>query len=277
MSNPARLERTKLERTLSRQMGHCIRDFGLIEAGDRIMVGLSGGKDSYTLLHLLERARRRAPFPFEVIAVHLDQGHPGYDGSPLEAWLRDHEIEHRILHEDTYSVVVDNIPAGKTTCSLCSRLRRGILYRVAEDLGCTKIALGHHRDDALETLMLNMMFAGSLGAMPAKLMADDGKNVVIRPLMYCAESDIAAFAEIEAFPILPCDLCGSQPNLWRQQVKELLGELETRIPQVRESMLAALGNVRTTHLLDRELLAAAGVPSGEASPVVSGPRRLRVL
>ena len=257
-----RLDRTKLEKTLSRQMGHCIRDFGLVEAGDRIMVGLSGGKDSYTLLHLLERARRRAPFPFEVVAVHLDQGHPGYDGSPLEAWLRDHGFEYRIIHEDTYSVVVDNIPEGKTTCSLCSRLRRGILYRVAEDLGCTKIALGHHRDDALETLMLNMMFTGSLGAMPAKLMADDGKNVVIRPLMYCAEDDIRAFAAIEAFPILPCDLCGSQPNLWRQQVKELLGELETRIPQVRESMLAALGNVRTTHLLDRTLLEAAGVPSG---------------
>ena len=230
-------------------MGRCIADFDLIERDDRVMVAISGGKDSYTLLHLLERSRQRAPVPFEIVAVHLDQGQPGYDGAALEGWLREHGYEHRIIRKDTYRVVTDLIPEGKTYCSLCSRLRRGILYNAAESLDCTKIALGHHRDDAIETLMLNMMFNGSLSAMPAKLQSDDGRNTVIRPLLYSSERDIAAYSAELDFPIIPCNLCGSQENLWRQQVKEMLDEVEKRAPQVRESMLAALKNVRSSYLL----------------------------
>jgi len=230
-------------------MGRCIADFQLIEAGDRVMVAVSGGKDSYALLHLLGRLRRRAPVAFDIIAVHLNQGHPGYDGTPLKAWLCAHGYEHRIIHRDTYQLVTTRIPEGKTYCSMCSRLRRGILYNLAQELGCTKIALGHHRDDAIETLMLNLMFNGSLSAMPAKLASDDGRNMVIRPLLYCAERDLAAYAEDMSFPILPCNLCGSQKNLWRQQVKQMLDDLEQRAPRVRQSMLAALKNVHASHLL----------------------------
>ena len=230
-------------------MGRCIADYELIEPGDRVMIAISGGKDSYTLLHLLERARRRAPVPFEIIAVHLDQGQPGYDGRALKAWLRKEGYDHQILRKDTYQVVTEVIPEGQTYCSMCSRLRRGILYNAAERLGCTKIALGHHRDDAIETLMLNMMFNGSLSAMPAKLVSGDGRNTVIRPLLYSSERDIAAYSEQLNFPIIPCNLCGSQDNLWRQQVKEMLDDIEKRAPQVRQSMLAALKNVHTSHLL----------------------------
>lgn len=254
--------REALERELGRELARCITDFGLIEDGDRVMVCVSGGKDSYTLLHLLERARRRAPIRFELLAVHLDQGHPGYDGTPLEKWLEAEGYPHRILREDTYAIVKERIPEGKTYCSLCSRLRRGVLYNAAEALGCTKIALGHHRDDAIETLLLNLFFGGSLGAMPPLLRSKDGRNTVIRPLLYCAERDVAAFAEAMAFPILPCDLCGSQEQLWRKQVKELLDGLEARIPRVRESMLAALGNVKASHLLDESLWKA--LARGEA-------------
>jgi tRNA 2-thiocytidine biosynthesis protein TtcA len=230
-------------------MGRCIADYGLIEPGDRVMVAISGGKDSYTLLHLLERARQRAPVPFEIIAVHLDQGQPGYDGTALQAWLREQGYEHQIVRKETYQVVTKVIPEGQTYCSMCSRLRRGILYNVAQSLGCTKIALGHHRDDAIETLMLNMMFNGSLSAMPAKLVSGDGRNTVIRPLLYSSERDIAAYSEQLDFPIIPCNLCGSQDSLWRQQVKEMLDDIEKRAPQVRQSMLAALKNVHTSHLL----------------------------
>ena len=246
---PAHGGQASLEKRLAREMGRCIADFELIEPGDRVMVAISGGKDSYTLLHLLERARQRAPVPFELIAVHLDQGQPGYDGAALEAWLREHGYQHQIVRKDTYRLVTERIPEGQTYCSMCSRLRRGILYNVAESLGCTKIALGHHRDDAIETLMLNMLFNGSLSAMPAKLLSNDGRNTVIRPLLYSSERDIAAYSLDLDFPIIPCNLCGSQQNLWRQQVKELLDDLERRAPQVRQSMLAALKNVRTTHLL----------------------------
>jgi len=230
-------------------MGRCIADFELIEDGDRVMVAISGGKDSYTLLHLLERARRRAPVSFEIIAVHLDQGQPGYDGTALRAWLCEQGYEHQIIQEDTYQTVIERIPEGQTYCSMCSRLRRGILYNVAQSLGCTKIALGHHRDDAIETLMLNMMFNGSLSAMPAKLVSKDGRNTVIRPLLYSSERDIAAYSAQLDFPIVPCNLCGSQENLWRQQVKQMLDDIEKRAPKVRQSMLAALKNVHTTHLL----------------------------
>lgn len=245
------------------------------------MVCLSGGKDSYTLLHLLERARRKAPIDFSLLAVHLDQGQPNYDGAPLRDWLRDSGHEHRILTEDTYTIVTDRVPEGRTYCALCSRLRRGVLYNAAQELGCTKIALGHHRDDAIETLLLNLMYTGSLKAMPPKLQSDDGRNIVIRPLLYCDEQRIAEFAREQAFPILPCDLCGSQDNLKRQQVKRLLADLEQQAPQVRESMLAALGNVRSSHLLDRGLWQKLGLsvaeddaPSGDTP---SSARKLKVL
>lgn len=238
-----------LERRLAQQLGRCIADYELVEDGDRVMVAVSGGKDSYALLHLLERARKRAPIRFDIVAVHLDQGHPGYDGTPLERWMKERGFEYRILQKDTYTLVTERIPEGKTYCSMCSRLRRGILYNAAEELGCSKIALGHHRDDAIETLMLNLMFNGSLSAMPAKLQSDDGRNTVIRPLLYVAERDLTEYAAALEFPILPCNLCGSQENLWRQQVKRMLDDLEERAPKVRQSMLAALKNVHTSHLL----------------------------
>ncbi len=252
-------ERAKLERELTRAMGRAIGDFRLIEDGDVVMACLSGGKDSYAMIHLLEGLRRRSPARFEIIAVHLDQGHPGYDGSPLVRWLEGRGLRHHIAREDTYSIVTDKLPEASTYCSLCSRLRRGILYNVAVELGATKIALGHHREDALETLLLNLMFTGSLKSMPPRLVSDDARNTVIRPLIYCAESDIARFAELEQFPILPCDLCGSQENLMRKQVKRLLAELESIAPRAKESMLGALGNVRPTHLLDRGLWAKLGI------------------
>jgi tRNA 2-thiocytidine biosynthesis protein TtcA len=243
----------ELERDIAKLVGQCIDDFSLIEEGDRVMVCLSGGKDSYTMLHILERARRRAPIRFELIAVHLDQGQPNYDGSGLERWLQDRGFHYRIVRQDTYSIVTDKLEAGSTYCSMCSRLRRGILYNVAQELGCTKIALGHHRDDTLETLLLNLMFTGSMKAMPARLTSDDGRNVVIRPLLYVPEARIEAFAAAMRFPILPCDLCGSQPDLMRKRVKQWLGELEHIAPHARESMLAALKNIKATHLLDRSL------------------------
>jgi tRNA 2-thiocytidine biosynthesis protein TtcA len=253
-------ELERLTRDLGRDLGRCVKDYALLREGDRVMVCLSGGKDSYTLLSLLERLRRRAKLQFSLIAVHLDQGQPGYDGRPLEAYLAELGIEHRIIREDTYSVVKENIPEGKTYCSLCSRLRRGVLYNVAQELGCTKIALGHHRDDAIETLLLNLMFTGSMRAMPPKLISDDGRNVVIRPLSYAAEKTIARYAELMRFPILPCNLCGSQEQLMRKQVKRFLNELEASAPRVRESMLAAMANVRPSQLLDHALWRALDLP-----------------
>ncbi len=268
-------EQEALERELTRAVGRCIGDFDLITEGDRVMVCLSGGKDSYSMLSLLERMRRRSPVRFELVAVHLDQGHPGYDGSPLVSWLVRNGFDYRIIREDTYSIVKEKLPEESTYCSLCSRLRRGILYNVAEDLGCSKIALGHHRDDALETLLLNLMFTGSIKSMPPKLVSDDGRNTVIRPLMYCAEASLVRFAEFEEFPILPCDLCGSQDNLMRKQVKRLLSDIETLAPRARESMLSALTNVRPTHLFDRDLWARLGIhspPRGEGATSPEAPR-----
>ncbi|HEY0714643.1 MAG TPA: tRNA 2-thiocytidine(32) synthetase TtcA, partial [Polyangia bacterium] len=230
-------------RTLLRDVGRAIADFNLIEEGDRILVAMSGGKDSYGLLAILDQLRKKAPVRFELVAVHLDQNHPGYDGTPLERYLAATGIEHHILREDTYSIVTEKIPEGKTYCSLCSRLRRGILYRAADDLRCNKIALGHHRDDALETLLLNLFFAGKLAAMPARLVSDDARHVVIRPLIYCAEADLTRLAEERAFPILPCNLCGSQSEAQRKQMKALLDRMEAEHPLLRARMLAALGNV----------------------------------
>ena len=214
---------------------------------------MSGGKDSYALCALLHDLQKRAPINFELMAVHVDQGHPGYDGAPLEAWLRDTGIPYRVLHEDTYSIVTEKIPEGKTYCSLCSRLRRGILYQAATELGCNKIALGHHRDDALETLLLNLFFGGKLASMPARLVSDDGRHVVIRPLIYCAEAHLAELAAQRKFPILPCNLCGSQSEAQRKQMKAMLAELESKHPTLRQTMLAAMGNVNPSHLFDKKL------------------------
>ncbi|HXW52463.1 MAG TPA: tRNA 2-thiocytidine(32) synthetase TtcA, partial [Myxococcota bacterium] len=221
---------------------------------DHVMVAISGGKDSYTLLDLLHTAQKRAPFFFKITAVHLDQVQPGYDGRPLKDWLVNKQIDHIILSEDTYSVVVEKTKPGGTYCSLCSRLRRGILYRIAGEIGAHKIALGHHRDDSLETLMLNLIYAGKLQAMPPKYVTDDGKFEVIRPLVEVAERDIVNYAAQIGYPILPCNLCGSQEGLKRERMKELLDALEKEKPDVRSVMLHALKNVNVSHLLDKRYL-----------------------
>ena len=238
--------------------------FGLLEPGDRILCGLSGGKDSYSMMTLLREVQRKAPFSFTLVGVNLDQGHPGFQQQVIADWCEREGFEHRMLHRDTYSVVKEKIPEGRTYCSLCSRMRRGILYDAAVELGCNKIALGHHRDDTIETLMLNLFYAGQLKAMPARLVSDDGRNIVIRPLIYCEERDLAAYAAANAFPVLPCDLCGSQENLQRQQVKRLLAEWSERHPRLKASMFAALSNVRPSHLLDPKLWDGAHQEDDEA-------------
>ena len=247
----------RLEARLCRKMGRTIETFRLIEPGDRIMVAMSGGKDSYALLTLLDRFRRRLPGPaVELIAFHLDQRQPGYDGEPLERWLENYGVEFRIHAQDTYSVVSEKVAEGRTYCSLCSRLRRGILYDQAEALGCSKIALGHHRDDAAETLLLNLFYSGQLKSMPPLLRSDDGRNVVIRPLMQCAEAEIATYAQGMGFPILPCNLCGSQEGLKRQRMKQMLSVLTQENEKVPGNIAAALANVRPSHLHQPELYQA---------------------
>jgi tRNA 2-thiocytidine biosynthesis protein TtcA len=252
----------RLEKRILRAASQAIQDFALVEPGDRIMVAVSGGKDSYTLLHVLMRLRERAPIDFDLVAVNLDQGQPGYPADVVEGHLRAVGVPYRMLARDTYSVVRRIVPEGKTTCSVCSRLRRGVLYGAAIELGCTKIALGHHRDDLVETLLLSALYSGALKSMPPKLLAKDGRNVVVRPLCYAAEEDIAAFAEAMRFPIVPCDLCGSQPNLRRRRVKALLAELSAEHRSVKGNLLHALGHVVPSHLLDRELQRAVGLRSG---------------
>ena len=246
-----RFEAGKLEKRLCRLVGEAIGDYGMIEAGDRVMVCLSGGKDSYGLLDVLMKLRARAPLSFELIAVNLDQRHPGYPEHVLPDYLASLGIPFRIEAQDTYSVVKRLVPEGETMCSLCSRLRRGVLYRVARELGATKIALGHHRDDILETFFLNLFFGGKMKGMSPKLQSDDGQHVVIRPLAYVAESDLEAYAEVKQFPIIPCDLCGSQPTLQRKQVKQMLREWEKRHPGRVDSMFRALSNLVPSHLMDR--------------------------
>ncbi len=271
-----------LRRRISRAMTKTIAAYDLIRPGDRVMVAISGGKDSYTLLDLLSDAQRRAPFDFSLIAVHLDQSQPGYDGAPLRRWLEASGLEHEILRRDTYSTVIEETPAGKAYCAVCSRLRRGILYGAAERLECGVIALGHHRDDALETLLMNLFYSGRLQAMPAGYTTDNGRFRVVRPLIECAESDIAAYAAAVGYPILPCNLCGSQNGLRREAMAELLERLEGDNPNVRSVMLNALRNVSPTHLLDRELIArVTSASSGDEAPPAreptGGARRLPVL
>jgi len=246
-------ENNKLHKRLCRQVGQAIGDFNMIEDGDRVMVCLSGGKDSYALLDILMTLRERAPIDFEIVAVNLDQKQPNFPADVLPAYLAKLGIAFHIENQDTYSIVKRLIPEGKTTCSLCSRLRRGILYRVADELECNKIALGHHRDDILETFFLNMFFGGKLKAMPAKLQSDDGKHMVIRPMAYVKEADSARYAEIKQFPIIPCDLCGSQENLQRKQIKALMREWEKKHPGRVESIFSALSTVVPSHLMDANL------------------------
>jgi len=255
MTDPRKseFEAAKLAKRLRRQVGEAIADYSMIEAGDKVMVCLSGGKDSYAMLDLLMRLREKAPIPFELVAVNLDQRHPGFPEQVLPEYLQSLGVEFRIEVQDTYSVVKRVIPEGKTMCGLCSRLRRGALYRVASELGATKIALGHHRDDILETFFLNLFHGGQVKAMPPKLRSDDGKHVVIRPLAYVEECDLEAYAELRQFPIIPCDLCGSQEQLQRKQVKAMLREWERRHPGRVDTIFNALTRVAPSHLLDRAL------------------------
>ncbi|OEE34592.1 tRNA 2-thiocytidine(32) synthetase TtcA [Vibrio genomosp. F10 str. ZF-129] len=243
----------KLQKRIRRNTGQAIADFNMIEDGDRIMVCLSGGKDSFTMLDILMSLKKSAPVNFELIAVNLDQKQPGFPGHILPEYLENLSVEYKIVEEDTYSIVKDKVPEGKTTCSLCSRLRRGILYKTAKELGATKIALGHHRDDIIETLFLNMFHGGKLKSMPPKLVSDNGEHVVIRPLAYCREKDIIKYSMMCDYPIIPCNLCGSQPNLQRQNIKQMLNAWDKQFPGRIETMFTAMQNVVPSHLADHQL------------------------
>ncbi|WP_447043363.1 tRNA 2-thiocytidine(32) synthetase TtcA [Vreelandella sp. H-I2] len=257
-------EFNKLQKRLRREVGNAIIDYQMINEGDRVMVCLSGGKDSYTMLEILRNLQRNAPINFSLLAVNLDQKQPGFPEHVLPSYLDKQGVEYHIVERDTYSVVKEKTPEGKTTCALCSRLRRGSLYGFAEEIGANKIALGHHREDILETLFLNMFFGGNLKAMPPKLLSDDGKNIVIRPLAYCKEADIAEFSRLMEFPIIPCNLCGSQPNMQRQVVKEMLAEWDKKFPGRLESMFKAVTNIAPSQLADRNLFDFAGLEAKQA-------------
>lgn len=258
-----KLELNKLQKRLRRNTGQAIADFNMIEEGDKVMVCLSGGKDSYTMLDILCNLQRSAPIDFEIIAVNLDQKQPGFPEHVLPEYLSNLGVNYHILEKDTYSIVKELVPEGKTTCGLCSRLRRGSLYGFADEIGATKIALGHHRDDILETLFLNMFFGGKLKSMPPKLLSDDGKHVVIRPLAYCKESDIEQYSLLKSFPIIPCNLCGSQENLQRQVVKDMLQSWEKQHPGRLDTMFSAVQNVVPSHLADTELFDFKGLTQSE--------------
>lgn len=259
------VEANKLTKRLRRQVGEAIGDYGMIEANDKIMVCLSGGKDSYALLDVLMTLQKKAPVPFTLFAFNLDQKHPGYPAHILPEYLTKLGVEFQVAVQDTYSTVKRVIPEGKTMCSLCSRLRRGAIYRVAEEIGATKIALGHHRDDMIQTMFLNMFYGGRLKAMPPKLASDSGKHIVIRPLAYVEEQDLEAYSELKQFPIIPCDLCGSQDNLQRQQVKLMLRDWQKKFPGRIENITRAMKNIVPSHMLDRELFDFVGVAAtGEA-------------
>ena len=273
----ADFENAKLAKRLRRLVGQAIADYSMIEAGDKVMVCLSGGKDSYAMLDVLLSLREKSPVAFEIVAVNLDQRHPGFPEHVLPDYLSARGVPHRIEVQDTYSVVKRVIPEGKTMCSLCSRLRRGVLYRVAGELGATKIALGHHKGDILETFFLNLFFNGQLKTMPPKLASDDGKHVVIRPLAYVEESDLEAYAGLKAFPIIPCDLCGSQEQLQRKQVKTMLDGWERQFPGRADNIFNSLARVTPSHLLDRTLFDFANLVRGESAPEPVSVKTIRVL
>lgn len=263
MSSNLSVKHNKLQKRLRRLVGEAVGDYNMIEEGDKIMVCLSGGKDSYTLLDILLYLKKVAPIEFELVAVNMDQKQPGFPEHVLPEYLQAQGVEYHIIEKDTYSVVKEKIPEGKTSCSLCSRLRRGTLYTFADEIGATKMALGHHRDDIVETFFLNLFYGGTLKAMPPKLLSDDGRNVVIRPLAYCKESDILEYADYRQFPIIPCNLCGSQENLQRQIVKGMLHEWEKKTPGRTEIMFRALQNVVPSQLADRDLFDFASLKIDE--------------
>ena len=260
----------KLQKRLRRNVGNAIADFGMIEDGDKVMVCLSGGKDSYTLLDILLNLQQSAPIKFDIVAVNLDQKQPGFPEHVLPEYLESIRVDYKIVQENTYGIVKEKIPEGKTTCSLCSRLRRGILYRTATELGATKIALGHHRDDMLATLFLNMFYGGKMKSMPPKLISDDGKQIVIRPLAYCKEKDIEKYAIAKKFPIIPCNLCGSQPNLQRQVVKEMLNTWDRQYPGRLETMFSAMQNITLSHMCDPKLFDFKGIKHGQLIDGIEG-------
>ncbi|HHF6034936.1 TPA: tRNA 2-thiocytidine(32) synthetase TtcA [Haemophilus influenzae] len=260
----------KLQKRLRRNVGNAIADFGMIEDGDKVMVCLSGGKDSYTLLDILLNLQQSAPIKFDIVAVNLDQKQPGFPEHVLPEYLESIGVDYKIVQENTYGIVKEKIPEGKTTCSLCSRLRRGILYRTATELGATKIALGHHRDDMLATLFLNMFYGGKMKSMPPKLISDDGKQIVIRPLTYCKEKDIEKYAIAKEFPIIPCNLCGSQPNLQRQVVKKMLNTWDRQYPGRLETMFSAMQNITLSHMSDPKLFDFKGIKHGQMINGIEG-------
>ncbi len=268
LTDTQKTQLSKLEKRLRRHVGQAIAEYNMIEDGDKIMVCLSGGKDSYALLNILMLLKESAPINFELVAVNLDQKQPGFPEHILPNYLTKLGIEYHIIEEDTYAIVKDKIPEGKTTCSLCSRLRRALLYRTAKELGATKIALGHHRDDMIETLMLNMFYGGKIKSMPAKLVSDNGEHVVIRPLAFCKESELIQYGELKHFPIIPCNLCGSQPNMQRQNIKRMLNEWNEQSPGRIESMFTAMRNVVPSHLCDSNLFDFKTINS--SSGVING-------
>ena len=268
MENSKNLQR--LKKRLEGDVGRAIADYNMIEHGDTLLVCISGGKDSYAMLSLLMAMQQRAPVDFRLIAMNLDQKQPGFPADVLPNYLAGLGVEYRIVEQDTYSIVKEKIPEGKTTCSLCSRLRRGVIYRTAKELGANKIALGHHRDDIVHTLFLNLLFGGKLKAMPPKLVTDDGAHVVIRPLAYCGESDIAKFARGMEYPIIPCNLCGSQKNLQRQKIREMMADWDQRYPGRTESVFTALQNIVPSHLADNNLFDFKGLRVGNALDEMDG-------